>query len=129
MQRAILSNYEFSGGFQTPVNELNGPVGALAEGSRNQIYLANGLVPWKGMNSQGASTGSRLMKQVLGTWGGLQDYVSGMTTIEGKGSIFGDIGKSSAIVPEHTITTNVTVGVYESFAFREIRILMHGVIE
>lgn len=68
---------------------------SLAEGSRNQIMQGDGFtVPWKGLAGQGDDTGSRLMRQILQTWGGLKDYISGSTLIEGKGSIFSDVGQS-----------------------------------
>lgn len=76
-----------------PSNVLEAPDNSMAEGSRNQIYIGTGFVPFKGLTAQAANSGSRLMRQVGGTWGGLKDYVSGIA-IQGKGSFFEDIGRS-----------------------------------
>lgn len=93
MQRVPLSNSRFGNGFNVPSNVLEAPDNSMSEGSRNQIFIGTGYVPWKGLQAQAANSGSRLMRQVGGTWGGLKDYVSGVT-IQGKGSFFEDIGRS-----------------------------------
>lgn len=94
MNRVSLSEHVFDKAFHVPVNIYNAPPGTHADGSRNQIYDGSGFTPWKGLTSLGANTGSRLMRQVGGSWGGLKDYVVGMTTIQGKGSFFEDVGRS-----------------------------------
>lgn len=91
MQRIPLSAYDFSGAFHVPANPLNAPPNTHAEGSRNQLFTGTGRAPWKGMTSLGP--GTRLSRQVGGTYGGLRDYISGVTIL-GKGSFFEDIGKS-----------------------------------
>lgn len=93
MKRVPLSSSRFSNGFNVPGNVLDAPENCMGEGSRNQIYLGSGWKPWKGLSPQAANSGSRLMRQVGGSWGGLKDYVSGVT-IQGKGSFFEDIGRS-----------------------------------
>lgn len=96
MKRVPLSNAEFTKGFAAGLPALNPALeNTFAEGSRNQIMAGDGFtVPWQGMAGQGDNSGSRVMRQVLQTWGGLQDYYVGSTLIEGKGSFFSDIGKS-----------------------------------
>ncbi len=94
MRRIPLSESRFDGSFHTARNPFEVPDNSLAEGSRNQLRGSEGWAPWKGMTSQGANTGSRLMRQVGSTYGGLADYISGATTIQGKGSIFEDVGRS-----------------------------------
>lgn len=93
MKRVTLSSSRFGNGFNVPSNVLEAPDNSLAEGSRNQLYLGTGYVPWKGLSPQAANSGSRLMRQVGGTWGGLKDYISGVL-VQGKGSFFEDIGRS-----------------------------------
>lgn len=93
MRRQLLSSSRFGNGFNVPGNVLEAPDNCMSEGSRNQIYLGTGFVPWKGLDPQAANSGSRLMRQVGGTWGGLKDYISGVL-IQGKGSFFEDIGRS-----------------------------------
>ncbi len=94
MQRIPISDHNFNGAFHVPTNIYNAPAGTHADGSRNQIYDGLGFTPWLGLTSLGANTGARLMRQVGGSWGGLKDYVVGMTTIQGKGSFFEDVGRS-----------------------------------
>lgn len=93
MRRELLSSSRFNNGFNVPGNPLDAPDGSMGEGSRNQIYIGTGWVPFKGLAPQAGNSGSRLMRQIGGSWGGLKDYVSGVT-IQGKGSFFEDIGRS-----------------------------------
>lgn len=101
MKRIPLSRHQFLQGFKAGLPVLTEQLeNSYAEGSRNQIVQGGGpdagsfVVPWMGLAGQGDDTGSRLMRQVLQTWGGLKDYFVGSTLIEGKGSFFSDIGKS-----------------------------------
>src|SRR5215216_632174 len=96
MKRVPLSSAEFTKGFAAGLPALNANLeNTLAEGSRNQIMQGDGFcLPWQGMAGQGDNTGSRLMRLVLQTWGGLRDYRVGSTLIEGRGSFFSDIGRS-----------------------------------
>lgn len=98
MQRIPLSENNFSGGFHVPSNIYNAPKGTHADGSRNQIWDGLGFKPWLGLTSLGANTGSRLTTRMGGSWGGLKDYTVGMTLIQGKGSIWEDIGKSRWLI-------------------------------
>lgn len=93
MKRVSLSSSRFGNGFNVPGNVLEAPDNSMAEGSRNQLYLGTGWVPWKGLDPEAANSGSRLMRQIGGTWGGLKDYISGVL-VQGKGSFFEDIGRS-----------------------------------
>lgn len=68
--------------------ELNG---YLAEGSWNTLFLGAGYhKPFRGLASQGANTGSRLMRAIGKTWGGSRDI--GVT--RGSGSVIEDIRRS-----------------------------------
>lgn len=92
MQRTVLADHNFDKGFvagQTFDPRLDG---TYAEGSRNQLLLGAlaAARPWKGLQSKGASTGSRKMMQVGKTWGGIKDI--GGT--QGSGSFFEDFGRS-----------------------------------
>lgn len=96
MKRSPLSRHEFTKTFAAGLPALTEALeNTYAEGSRNQIMQGDGFcLPWQGLSGQGDNTGSRLMRQVLQTWGGLKDYNVGSIAIEGKGSFFSDIGKS-----------------------------------
>lgn len=101
MKRVPLSRHQFLQGFKAGLPALTGQLeDSYAEGSRNQIVQGGGpdagsfVVPWQGLAGQGDNTGSRLMRQILQTWGGLKDRFVGATLIEAKGSFFSDIGKS-----------------------------------
>jgi hypothetical protein len=87
-----LSEHQFSGGAinSLPVlDERNSD--SLAIGSRNQIYGGEGITrPWRGMTTQGASTGARKMVQLGKTWGGLKDTGGNSAA----GSLFSDIASS-----------------------------------
>lgn len=98
MNRIPISEHVFDKAFHVPTNIYNAPSGTHADGSRNQIYDGEGFKPWLGLTSLGANTGSRLMRQVGGSWGGLKDYVVGMTTITGRGSFFEDVGRSRWLI-------------------------------
>jgi len=89
LRRTSLLEHEFTSGLQVPFNPLAGGKG-LADGSRNLLRLPGGFQVWKGLSSFGANTGSRLMRNVGGTWGGLKDIGS----LQAKGSLFQDIGRS-----------------------------------
>lgn len=91
MNRIPLSSSDFSRGLYVPANPLSAPENTHGLGSRNQIFTGTGRRPWLGMTALGP--GTRLSRQVGGTYGGLRDYVSGVP-IQGKGSFFSDIGKS-----------------------------------
>jgi hypothetical protein len=69
-----------------------GALDAYAEGSRNSLLLGalSEARPWKGLQSKGASTGSRKMMTVGKRWGGIKDI--GGT--QGSGSLFEDFGRS-----------------------------------
>lgn len=97
MQRVPLSSSKFGQGFNVPGNVLEAPENSMGEGSRNLLFLGTGYSPWKGLSAQAANSGSRLMRQIGGSWGGLKDYVSGVT-IQGKGSFFEDIGRSRWLI-------------------------------
>src|ERR1041384_6064211 len=90
--RQPLSRHTFYNGFSaTPIFAPEGSDASyLAPGSRNLLYLAGVMRPWKGMDSQGANSGIRTMLTVGSTWGGLAD--DGAT--QGKGSFFQDVSKS-----------------------------------
>lgn len=98
MQRVPISEHVFDKAFHVPTNIYNAPPGTHADGSRNQIFDGSGFTPWKGLTSLGANTGSRLMRQVGGSYGGLKDYVVGMATIQGRGSFFEDVGRSRWLI-------------------------------
>lgn len=96
MKRSPLSDHEFTQGFVDGPPALNRSLeNTYAIGSRNQIMQGDGFtLPWQGLAGQGDNTGSRLMRQILQTYGGLQDYFIGILRVEGRGSFFSDIGKS-----------------------------------
>lgn len=93
MEREPISNHSFnSSGFVASLQPLDSDAeGSYAQGSRNQLLLGGSNTrPWKGFQSKGANTGSRVMRQVGSTWGGLKD--NGGT--QGSGSLFEDYGRS-----------------------------------
>lgn len=101
MKRVPLSSHQFLQGFKAGLPVLTQQLeDSYAEGSRNLIVGGGGpdagsfVVPWQGLAGQGDNTGSRLMRQILQTYGGLQDYFVGILRVEGRGSFFSDIGKS-----------------------------------
>lgn len=96
MKRSPISDHEFTQGFMAGLPALNrGLENSYAEGSRNLVVQGDGFtLPWQGLAGQGDDTGTRLMRQILSTWGGLKDRFVGSTHIEGRGSMFSDIGKS-----------------------------------
>src|SRR5689334_14387854 len=68
-----------------------GLAGYLAEGSWNSMFVGDGFYKvFRGLSSMGVNTGSRLMKPVGKTWGGLKDIGPTVAT----GSIIEDIGRS-----------------------------------
>lgn len=65
--------------------------GQLAAGSYNTLLLGDGYHrPFRGLSSKGAGTGSRLMRPIGKTWGGIRDV--GAT--RGSGNVIEDIGRS-----------------------------------
>lgn len=92
MQRQVLADFNFSKGFHAGSILDGGALDSYAEGSRNLLLLGKlaAARPWKGLQSKGASTGSRKMMQVGKTWGGIKDI--GGT--QGSGSFFEDFGRS-----------------------------------
>lgn len=82
--------------------------GYLAEGSWNTLFLGDGYFrPFRGLDSQGANTGSRVMRPVGKTWGGIKD--NGVTVATG--SISEEIGRSLWGIGSgqvHVEGTNVT---------------------
>lgn len=93
MRRDTILSSRFNGGYNVSGNHLDSPDETLGVPSRNQVYIGTGWKPWRGLAPQAANSGSRLMRQVGETWGGLKDYGSG-PVILGKGSLFSDIGRS-----------------------------------
>jgi hypothetical protein len=104
MQRQPLFSWKFIHGFVAAANFLSDGLDALVEGSRNLLLLGAVTVqgalipstqrPWKGLQSKGASTGSRKMCQVGKTWGGIKD-VGGT---QGAGSLFEDFGRMLVMI-------------------------------
>jgi hypothetical protein len=99
MERRPLFSWRFVHGFVAAANFLSDGLDSLVEGSRNLLLLGAMTVqgaltpstqrPWKGLQSKGASTGSRKMCQVGKNWGGIKDI--GGT--QGAGSLFEDFGR------------------------------------
>jgi hypothetical protein len=100
MNRSPLTGWQFRDGFVAAASFLSAGLDALCEGSRNLLLLGAMVVqgalipstqrPWKGLQSKGASTGSRKSVVVGKTWGGIKD-VGGT---QGSGSLFEDFGRS-----------------------------------
>ena len=103
-RREPLFSWRFRHGFVAAASFLSDGLDALVEGSRNLLLLGAMRVqgelipstqrPWKGLQSKGASTGSRKMMQVGKTWGGIKDV--GAT--QGSGSLFEDFGRLLAMI-------------------------------
>lgn len=94
----------FPHGFVAATSYLARGLDAMVEGSRNLLLLGAVTVqgalipstqrPWKGLQSKGASTGSRKMVQVGKTWGGIKDIGGTL----GSGSLFEDFGRLLAMI-------------------------------
>lgn len=78
-----LHTIQFNRGFNAGASRLSpGLEGFAAEGSSNALWLGAGYFqPFRGVSSQGAGTGSRVMKPVGETWGGIKDI--GVTVAAG----------------------------------------------
>lgn len=65
----------FDRGFASGLTTLSDQLaGYAAPGSANNLWVGEGYwKPFRGMNSQGANTGSRIMRPVGKTWGGVKD--------------------------------------------------------
>lgn len=65
----------YNRGFNAGASRLSpGLEGHAAEGSSNALWLGEGYYqPFRGISSQGAGTGSRVMKPLGETWGGIKD--------------------------------------------------------
>lgn len=65
----------FNRGFNSGQKRLSaGLEGFTAEGSTNTLWLGEGYwQPFRGLATQGANTGSRVMKPIGETWGGIKD--------------------------------------------------------
>lgn len=65
--------------------------GTYGDGTSNMLTLADGFArPWKGLDSEGADTGGRIMMLVGSTWGTMKDVGPTLAS----GSFFSDIGNS-----------------------------------
>jgi hypothetical protein len=103
-QRQPLFKWTFRDGFVAAASYLADGLDALVEGSRNLLLLGAMTVqgqlipstqrPWKGLQSKGASTGSRKMCQVGKTWGGIKDIGGTL----GAGSLFEDFGRMLVMI-------------------------------
>ena len=68
---SIILNRGFNAGASRLSRDLEG---FAAEGSSNALWLGEGYYqPFRGVNTQGANTGSRVMKPIGETWGGIKD--------------------------------------------------------
>lgn len=78
-----LNTIVFDRGFKTGSSRLSPALdGYTAEGSSNAKWLGEGYYePFRGVATQGAGTGSRVMKPVGETWGGIKDI--GVTVAAG----------------------------------------------
>ncbi|MDQ3920637.1 MAG: hypothetical protein M3348_19425, partial [Acidobacteriota bacterium] len=95
-----LSEWKFSQGFVAAASFLSNALDCLVEGSRNLLLLGAMVLegetvpasmrPWRGLQSKGSNSGSRIMLQVGKTWGGIKD-IGGL---QGAGSLFEDFGRS-----------------------------------
>jgi hypothetical protein len=75
MDEPQLAELGFNGGFDLGRQPFDPALyGKYGLGSRNSIIDSDGISrPWKGLNSKGANTGSRVMFPMGSTWGGLKD--------------------------------------------------------
>jgi hypothetical protein len=73
--REPLNDFTFEGGYDTSLQPLDPrTVGKLSDGSFNIINIDNGRnVPFGGLTSKGANTGSRILTTLGNTWGGIKD--------------------------------------------------------
>lgn len=73
--RESLNDFTFEGGFDSSLQPLDPrTVGKLCDGSFNIINIDNGRnVPFGGLTSKGANTGSRILTTLGNTWGGIKD--------------------------------------------------------
>lgn len=73
--REALNDFTFEGGFDSSLQPLDPrTVGKLCDGSFNIINIDNGRnVPFGGLTSKGANTGSRILTTLGNTWGGIKD--------------------------------------------------------
>lgn len=90
--REPLNDFTFEGGFDSSMQPLDPRlVGKLTDGSFNIINIDNGRnVPFGGLESKGANTGSRILTTLGNTWGGIKDVGPTVAT----GSLYQDIGAS-----------------------------------
>jgi hypothetical protein len=81
------------------------PENALTSGSFNVLLTGqNHQRVWKGLKSSG--TGGRSMFKLIGGYASLNDYTSGMTSIQGLGSVFNFISKSMFFIGEGKVYYN-----------------------
>jgi hypothetical protein len=124
----LISEHRFDGQFVAAVG-LRSEEHNYALGSRNQLILGDdeGTRPWKGLQTKGASTGSRKMCQVGSTWGGLKDNGG----VQGAGSFFEDLGRSKWFVGAgipHVAGSDLYAGVLASTTLK-VAIAVAGVYD
>lgn len=102
MQRRRLPDTTFTRGFRVSTPPTSAArEGALCEGSRNQLFLGEGVYEnWRGLAAQAVNSGARIMTQMGNTYGGLRD--NGAT--QAFGSAFQDAAGLIAFIGAGQVT-------------------------
>jgi len=101
MRRQLLNKFTFDSGYTDSKNLLKEGPDGFAEGSCNQLVLGESVIrPFKGFNSKGTATGTRISVILGNTWGGLKDY-SGVTA---SGSLIEDFSKTLYAIGAGTLS-------------------------
>lgn len=104
-----LHTIAYNRGFNAGASRLSPSLeGHTAEGSSNALWLGEGYYqPFRGVSTQGAGTGSRVMKPFGETWGGIKD----ISAIVATGTVSEEIGRSVWGIGSgqvHRAGTNIT---------------------
>lgn len=115
MRRELLAQNNFTDGYNVGVNVLAGSPSQWADGSSNQLLLADGVVrPFGGYTSKGVGSGVNYAAPIGSDWGGLSSYdvvVADGNILQDYSQTLFEIGrgkanKSGTLLQKLTVTFN-----------------------